>query len=60
MKIKTCTNGQAPSERELSFAKQKTEGECVNSQFNQKIISAAGSFHHFVVPLPLGGRLATF
>ena len=33
----SCTNGKAPSERELDFAKQKTEGECVNSKFDQDL-----------------------
>ena len=27
--------GKAPSGRELDFAKQKTEGECVNIKFDQ-------------------------
>ena len=35
--MKSCTNGKAPSERELDFAKQKTEGECVNSKFDQDL-----------------------
>ncbi len=33
-----------------------TEGECVNIKIS-KNIRFAGSFHHFVVPLPPGGRL---
>ena len=47
---------KAPSGRELDFAWQKTEGERVTIKSAQ-IASHAGSFHHFVVPLPPGGRL---
>ena len=45
---------KAPSGRELS--PQATEGERVTIKSAQ-IASHAGSFHHFVVPLPPGGRL---
>ena len=33
-----------------------TEGECVTMKLGGTE-SSAGSFHHFVVPLPPGGRL---
>ena len=51
---------KAPSEREL--APKATEGECVIIKYVFCIkkcyfFSCAGSFHHYVVPLPLGGRL---
>ena len=45
---------KAPSGREL--APKATEGECVTMKLGGTE-SSAGSFHHFVVPLPLGGRL---
>ena len=45
---------KAPSGREL--APKATEGECVIMR-SIYISSHAGSFHHFVVPLPPGGRL---
>ena len=59
---------KAPSGRELDFAKQKTEGECVIIKF-MLTVSCAGSFRHTakvhlisndclaVCHLPLGGRL---
>ena len=45
---------KAPSGRELS--PQATEGERVTIKF-ALAESHAGFFHHFVVPLPPGGRL---
>ena len=46
---------KAPSGRELSSGCE-TEGERATTKFSQTL-SYAGSFHHFVVPLPPGGRL---
>ena len=48
---------KAPSGRELSSGCE-TEGECATTKFSQTL-SYAGSFHHFVVPLPPGGRLSS-
>ena len=45
---------KAPSGREL--VPKATEGECVRVKLGGTE-SSAGSFHHFVVPLPPGGRL---
>ena len=46
---------KAPSGRELPT--ESGEGERVTMKLTQTQ-SHAGSFHHFVVPLPLGGRLS--
>jgi len=49
-----CNKGSL--RRELS-SECETEGELVYNSVISYLRMHASSFHHFVVPLPLGGRL---